>query len=348
MIFLPTQNPKFDTKTFPTTIALLKIIKFLLMQKKLKLKYFPISFFSVVMGLAGFAKASQKLEDIFKITHHFSTTVLYLSIILFIIITLCYSAKIILHYKKVRKEFNDPMRLSFFPTFTTSLILFSIGFLSINETIAKYLWIIGCTLHLILTIKIVSIWKQQKNFDIKHMTPAWFIPLTGNIIAPIVGVIFFPIDISWFFFSVGLILWIILLVIFFNRIFFHKPLSERLIPTLFILIAPPASCATSFIAIKGGITDFSRIMYYIALFFFLLLISQINIFYKIKYYLSWWAYSYPMSSITVASIMMFEQTGLPFFKYLSLAFFAILVFLIILLTTKTIFPLFQRKLYVES
>jgi len=48
------------------------------------------------------------------------------------------------------------------------------------------------------------------------------------------------VELSWFFFSVGLIMWAVMFTIIMNRIIFHNPLPQKLMPTLFILIAPPA------------------------------------------------------------------------------------------------------------
>ena len=144
------------------------------------------------------------------------------------------------------------------------------------------------------------------------MNPSWLIPAVGNILVPVAGVSHVSPEISWFFYSIGLILWIVLLAIFFNRIIFHKPLPERLLPTLFILIAPPSVAFLSYVKLTGFINEFTRILYYFALFLVALLCSQLKMFWKIKFYLSWWAYSFPISAVTIASIVMFHETGIYF------------------------------------
>ena len=47
-------------------------------------------------------------------------------------------------------------------------------------------------------------------------------------------------EIFWFFFSIGLVFWLVLLAIVLYRLFFHEHLPARLAPTLFILLAPPS------------------------------------------------------------------------------------------------------------
>ena len=146
----------------------------------------------------------------------------------------------------------------------------------------------------------------------------------------------------------GLIFWIILLIIFFNRIIFHSPLPEKLLPTLFILIAPPAVGFISFVKLTGEISAFSKILYYFGLFLVFLLFAQIKIFKKIKFYLSWWAYSFPIAAITIASILMFHEAGISSFKYIALVFFGILNLIIILLIIKTSIAILKKEICVEE
>lgn len=238
------------------------------MKKECRIKHFPVSFFSMILGMAGFAIASQKAEQVLHMPIHFSWYILILTSAIFIIISIVYLIKIIRFNGAVKNEFNHPIKLSFFPTFSISLLLLGIAFLSVNMLISKYLWIFGTITHFIFTIKVISIWIQHTKFEIKHMNPSWFIPAVGNILVPVAGVSHFSPEISWFFFSVGLFFWIALFIIFFNRIIFHNPLPDKLLPTFFILIAPPAIGFISLVKLTGEVNEFSKILYYFGLFIF--------------------------------------------------------------------------------
>ncbi len=318
------------------------------MKKECRIKYFPISFFSMILGMAGFAIAFQRAEQELQIPVHFSWYILVLTSGIFTVITIIYFLKIVRFKDEVKNEFNHPIKLSFFPTFSISLLLLSIAFLPVDIFISKYLWIFGAIIHFIFTIKIISIWIQHTKFEIKHMNPAWFIPAVGNILVPVAGVSHFSPEISWFFFNIGLFFWIALFIIFFNRIIFHNPLPDKLLPTLFILIAPPAVGFISLVKLMGEVNEFAKILYYFGLFIVFLLFAQINLFRKIKFYLSWWAYSFPIAAITIASILMFHETNIEMFKYLSWLFFAILNIIIVLLLTKTTIAILKREICVEE
>ncbi len=317
-------------------------------KKECRIKYFPISFFSMILGLAGFTIAFQKAEQVLKIPLHLSSILLIITLFSFCLISIIYFIKLIKFTDDVKKEFNNPIKLSFFPTFSISLLLLSIAFLSVNPVISKFFWIFGTVIHFIFTLQILSIWIQHTKFEIKHMNPAWFIPAAGNILIPIAGVSHFLHEISWFFFSIGLFFWIILLIIFFNRIIFHTPLPEKLLPTLFILIAPPALGFISFVKLTGEVNAFSKILYFFGLFLVFLLFAQVKMFKKIKFYLSWWAYSFPLAAITIASILMFHETSITSFKYISFILFGILNFIIILLIIKTSIAISKREICIEE
>lgn len=309
---------------------------------------FPVSFFSVVMGLAGFVIALQKAADIFHLAENIGLSVLFLSIGVFIMILTIYLFKVLFYFDEVREEFDHPTKINFFPTISISLLLLSVALLPVNSEISKYLWGCGAVLHLFFTIFIVSIWMHHDKFKITHLNPSWFIPAVGNILVPVAGTAHFTPELSWFFFSFGLFFWMILLVVFFYRIFFHESLTAKLLPTLFILIAPPAVGFISYFKLTGEINDFSRILYYFSVFLTILLFSQVKVFSKIKYYLSWWAYSFPLASVSIASALMYHETRAVFFMYLFLVLLVLLTLLIVLLMLRTVTAIARKEICLED
>jgi nitric oxide reductase large subunit len=60
--------------------------------------------------------------------------------------------------------------------------------------------------------------------------------------------------------------WLVLFIIIFYRITFHQRLAEKLIPTLFIMIAPPALGFISYIRLTGTYDMVARLLLNVALF----------------------------------------------------------------------------------
>jgi tellurite resistance protein len=244
---------------------------------------------------------------------------------------------------------NHPIKINFLPTFSIGLLLFSVAFLSVDLFVSSCFWWLGMIFHFIFRLVIIGAWMHHDKFHVDYMNPSWFIPAVGNILVPVAGVAHFNPELSWFFFSFGLFFWIVLSVIFFNRIFFHQPIAEKMLPTLFILIAPPAVAFISYFKLVGVIDSFSKIFYYLAVFFTSLLFSQIFIFKKIKrFYLSWWAYSFPLAAISIATVLMYNESGVIFYEKMFLILLLFLFSLIVLLFIKTLKAIFRGVICVEE
>lgn len=300
------------------------------------------------MGLAGFTIALEKAEEIFALPFHFSGAMLALTATVFVLLVMAYGAKLIRYRAAVVKELNHPIKLSFFPAFSISLILLSIAPLPFSMPVSFPLWAIGAAIHLGFTLFVLSRWINHTTFDIQHSNPSWFIPMVGNILVPIGGIAHGYAEVSWFFFSIGLLFWLVLLTIIFYRVIFHPALPEKLVPTFFILIAPPAVGFISYFKLAGGLDSFGRFLFYTALFFTILLLSLYRKFMGIRFFLSWWAYSFPVAAFAIASMVMYKQQQTGFYLALSGVMLALLALIILVLVVKTLAALRRGQICVED
>ena len=85
-------------------------------------------------------------------------------------------------------------------------------------------------------------------------------------------------------------------------------------------------------------------MYYFALFIFILMIPQFGLLSRIKYYLSWWAYTFPTAAMTIATILMYQQSHLDFFRILALVLLAFLSLVILVLSFMTFTAIKEKKI----
>lgn len=302
-----------------------------------RLENFPISFFATVMGLAGFSLATHRLELLLGAGPVASRAIAAVAAGLFVVIAALYLAKAIGHRAAVMAEWHHPVRLSFFPTVSISLLLFAILALPLNRSLAEALWMVGASLHLYATLAVVSAWIGHRPFEPPNLNPAWFIPAVGNIIVPLAGVPLGWVEISWFFFAFGLLFWIVLVTLVFNRLIFHNPLPERLLPTLMILIAPPAIGFLSYLRLAGGTLDgFARIFFYVGLGLFLLVATQFGRMIRLRFALSWWAYSFPIAALTTAAAVFAEAIGDTVLVGVFVALYALLLAVIVLLVVATV------------
>ncbi len=314
-----------------------------------RLAHMPVSMFAIVMGLSGTTIALEKAEHLWGWSFSPSGVLLVATSLVYALIAMAYLSKFVLHQNYVTEEFNHPIRMSFFPAMSIGMILLSIAMQSHAAAVALVFWSVGAVVQLAFTLAILSNWMHHEKFQVQHSNPAWFIPIVGNILVPIAGVpLGFP-EVSWFYFSVGLVMWIPLLAVLLNRFFFHPMIPSKLLPTLFILIAPPAVGFVAWVRLhNGAIDDTARIFYYFALFITLLLFSQIRFFWKLQFALPWWAYSFPMAAMTIATLVMAEKLGGSFFPILAQILLVVLGVLVTMLCALTIRAILRGQICVPE
>lgn len=310
---------------------------------------FHITFFAIVLGMSGFTLSVQKAGSILHPLHPVSTVLLYVTIALFILVSAIYLYKGISCPGAIGRELNHPVKVNFFPLVAKIFLVLSVVFIERNLSVSLYAWVIGTLLQFIASIYIISEWMRHVHFKIEHMTPGWFIPIVGSIIIPIAGVKHGYLEMSWFFFSVGLLFWLALFVIVLYRMIFHPPIVEKLMPTLFILFAPPAIGFIAYLKLTGGTLDsFARVLYYFSLFMFMLVLYQVPRLLKINFYLSWWAYSFPVAAKTLASFLMLSLTHDPFIAFAAWFELVFLTIIIVVLVIKTIAAISRGEICVED
>jgi len=272
---------------------------------KRSLEHFPVQLFAVVMGLSGLAIVYAKAYHLLDMPYWIYGMTLLVDTVLFLGIFIVYMLKWLVYPEAVEKEFYHPVKSSFMAAIAISFLLVSIAYYDFAPTVSILFWYIGAPLQLFLTLTVIRYWINN-DLKVVHANPAWFIPIVGNILVPVVGVDAAPLYVSLFFFSIGLFFWIVLFTIMINRIIFHHPLAKKLIPTLFIFIAPPSVGFISYFRITSGSIDiFSMVLYFIALFTLLLLLFMVKIFDTKEFFISWWAYTFPLAAVTIATLLIY-------------------------------------------
>ncbi len=314
---------------------------------KQRIENFPIMMFTIIMGFSGLTIVYQKAAHLFGFPHIIAQTLVVLTSLIFLIIFLMYLSKTVTNFKEVVAEYSHPVRINFFATFSISLLLFAIIYRDISLTATTVLLYVGAVLHLFLTLRTISYWIAQ-NQDITHTNPAWFLPIVGNVLVPVAGAGIVSNYLLLFYFSIGMFFWIILFAFILNRIIFHHQLAEKFLPTLFILIAPPAIGFIAYVKIYGSIDMMAMFLYNIAIFFTMLVIFMYRQFVGIKYAISWWAYIFPLAAVTIASMLLYSKTDFVFVYYLCYFLLSLLNIIFLIVSYNTIKNIGQNNICVKE
>lgn len=299
-----------------------------------RLQFFPIMMFAIVMGLSGLTMVYKRLNEVLSFPSFISTLMIVVTSLVFLTILYFYTLKIIKHKNEVKKEFIHPVRINFFAASSISTLLLSMIYRHNIDEVSFILFIIGAVFHIFFTFYTIKFWINN-NLEMQHSNPAWFIPIVGNLIVPIAGKGFVDDSILYFYFSIGIFFWIILFSIILNRIIFHNQFAPKFMPTLFILIAPPAIGFISYIKLSGNLDFFAQILFNLGLFFTILVFVMYRNFINIKFFISWWAFTFPMAAITLSTILMYELSSKWFYGFLAyfLTFITTLIVLLVAIQT---------------
>lgn len=311
-----------------------------------KLQHLPIGLFASVMGVAGLTLMWTKVSEIVSpAAKPVALSLGWLTSILLVVLLIAYGLKTWRYQAAVSTEFKHPIKLNFFAAIPIGLILVATIWSNHQQGVATVLWWVGVTLMLVTTLVTMSSWLNHDHYQLGHLNPAWFIPVVGNVLVPIAGARLGQTEVSWFFFSIGIVFWLILMTVVINRLIFHDTLPDRFKPTLFILLAPPAVAFVAYVSLNGGQLDaFARVLYYSGLFLALLLASNALRFLALPFFVSAWAYSFPVAAIGIASFKQFELTDDGIFLLLGYVFLITLSALVPYLFYKTVRSLVNGQL----
>jgi len=312
-----------------------------------KLKHFPVASFSSVMGMTGLSIAFGKFYHLQWLPRVFYDVSIFAALGLFVFLAFVYVLKYVYYPEAVKADFAHRIRVNFFSAISISLLLLAIAFYTYYPLLAIALWWAGVLLHTVFMLKTIGFWIRH-DFEIHHFNPIWFIPVVGNILVPVAGVDLAPVIVSYFYFCVGFFFWVVLFTLFLYRIVFHKELHEKFVPALFILLAPPAVGFVSYMRLTASWDNFSVFLLLITYFFLALLLTMYKSFTGLKYFISWWAFTFPLAAVTIASAVAYQVTYFTFFRVAATGLLALTAGVIGLVLAYTISNIRRGQICVDE
>lgn len=351
-------------------------------QRHSKLAHFPIMLFASVMGIGGltlaFKKASvafginadfvdlsakfaqnqmqnhpQNLTNLSEIFECVSVILGFASLMIFALLLGIYGLKIATHFAQFRAEATHQVKINFLSAIPIGalIIITFLGAFNDSESVLFALQIafyVSAFLQLFLSIFVINFWFV--NAMKRHLlSPAWFIPIVGNLIVPLAGhsAKISP-EFSLFFFAIGCFFWLVLTALITSRLIFEESLESKFLPTLFIFIAPPSIFVVDFAALFGGHSTLSLVAYFVALFFMLLMLSLAKAFTRISFALSWWAFTFPLCAFSIASFEVFLGFDTLLYALFGIFGLVLATFAVLFVAYKTLIAMSKGKICVPE
>ncbi|MBI5259241.1 MAG: SLAC1 anion channel family protein [Burkholderiales bacterium] len=274
------------------------------------LKFLVPGWYAVVMGLCGLSLAWHRATPLMGDgAGAAAMAIAALAAAVFVLLVLATVLRGQRHPEAWAEDRRHPVRHTFIATLPVSLILLATAAVALTgpSAWAELLWWLGCATQLWVTLWVLGRW--WGGFNWAGVTPALFIPIVGNVLVPLAGVPLGRTEWALAQFGIGLLFWPVVTGLLVLRVANQGLWPERLLPTTFILIAPPAVVGLSALQL-GAPAAVGWALWGMALFSFLwvgLLARRIA---ALPFGVPHWGMSFPLAALAALTLRLASPGGL--------------------------------------
>jgi tellurite resistance protein len=278
------------------------------------LKFLFPGWFATVMGVAGLALAWHRAVPLMG--EMAEGVALVLGAVAALVFALLCAATLWRgwrHPEAWAEDRRHPVRHTFVATLPVGAILLATLAVALfgPHPLVHALWWAGSVAQFGVTLWVMARWWRGAaggGLVWASVTPALFIPIVGNVLVPLAGV---PLGhAAWASaqFGVGLMFWPVVLVLLLARLLVQGPWPERLRPTVFILVAPPAVVGLGLLQF-GAPVGLAWALWGMALFTLLWVGTQARQILALPFSLPHWALTFPLAAFTALTLRLATPGG---------------------------------------
>lgn len=209
-----------------------------------KLRYLYPGWYAIVMGLSGLSLAWHRATALMgEMATGVALVVAAFAAVVFAVLLAGTAWRWRAHPEAWAEDRRHPVRHTFIATLPISMMVLATAGVALlgRSGPVEALWWCGALSQLVVTWWVLSRWWRPGTGGLPwaSVTPALLVPVVGNVLAPLAGVPLGHADWAAAQFGIGLLFWPVVMVLLVVRIATQGMLPERLLPTLFILLAPP-------------------------------------------------------------------------------------------------------------
>lgn len=313
------------------------------------LKFLQPGWFSLVMGLSGLALAWQAATPVLgDLASGVALVTGGMAALVFMALAVASLRRWQRHAQALEEDLKHPVRHAFVATIPVSMLLLATlaHALGLAGWGVVALWWTGSLLQWWATLWVLGRWlSAQPGTNLPtgagssalwpSVTPVLFIPVVGNVLAPLAGVGLGHGIWSAAQFGVGLLFWPVVLTLVLARRIAHSPLPDRLMPTWAITLAPPAVVGLGLLTF-GAPTLWAAAAWGMALFGLLWVGAQGKRLVSQPFGLAFWALSFPLAAFTTLTLKLASATGESGFQTAGMVMLAITSLVLFALALATV------------
>lgn len=271
------------------------------------LKYLFPGWYAIVMGLCGLSLAWHRAEPLMgPRAGSVALLVGAAAALVFVLLAAATLLRALHHPQAWAEDRRHPVRHAFIAALPIALLLLATVAVALlgPGPLAAALWWTGCLAQLFVTVWVLARWWRGTGaggLQWAGVTPALFIPVVGNVLAPLAGMPLGQSEWSAAQFGIGLLFWPVVLTLLVVRIAVHGMLPPRLLPTLFIALAPPAVVGLAAMQL-GAPPLVGWGLWGVALFTLLWVGTQLRQIAALPFSLPHWGMSFPLAALAALTL----------------------------------------------
>ncbi|HMN20821.1 MAG TPA: C4-dicarboxylate ABC transporter [Ottowia sp.] len=305
------------------------------------LQHLSFNWFAIVMSVAGLALAWLRAVPVLgELAGAGALVLALLAALAFGALALFSWIRWQVQAQAVADELAHPARHAFLGAVPVSLLLLAtagVSLLGTNAWLAAVWWT-GSLLQWGVTVWVLVRWlRVDRNTGLNWpaLTPVLFIPVVGNVLAPLAGGALGAGDWAAAQFGVGVLLWPVVLALLLVRVATQGLWPERLLPATFIAITPPALIGSGVLQL-GGPPVLAWMCWGVALLFLLACGSLGRRILAQPFTIGFWAIGFPLSAFAALTLrLVVYQPALQPLAMLALALASLAVLLLALSSWKS-------------
>ena len=271
--------------------------------------------FAIVMGLSGLSLAWIRAQALMgEAALAAGLAIGLLAALVFVALLVMSVLRMQRYPQALAEDMKHPVRHAFIAAVPISVILLATVLHALEgpHWLAAGLWMLGAVAQFGVTVWVLSRWlngNKEGGMVWAGITPVLFIPVVGNVLTPLAGVGLGYSEWAAAQFGVGALLWPVVLTLVFVRMGQMGMWQDRLLPTTFITIAPPAVGGLAAMQL-GAAPIVGWLCWGIALFFLLWAGSLSKRILNQPLAVTFWAVSFPLASFAALTLRLTPATGL--------------------------------------
>ena len=276
-------------------------------QNHAPLKHLTPGWYAVVMGLSGLALAWQRARPLMgEAAGQVALLLGGLAGAVFAALALATLLRARHHPQAWADDCHHPVRHTLVATLPIALILLAAVAVAAHGPgpAVQALWWAGAMAQLATTVWVLARWWRPPaagGLQWASATPALFLPIVGNVLVPLAGVPLGHADWSAAQLGIGLMFWPVVLGLIVARIAITGLWPERLLPSAFIFIAPPAAVGLALLQL-GAPLQVVWGLWGMALFALLWVGTLLPRIAKLPFSLAHWGMSFPLASLAALTL----------------------------------------------